>query len=181
MKKTGIFKAMKLCKDYEKMDLPAKKATTQKRLHEMVEWARKNSPYYADLYKNLPENYSLTDLPTVNKRQLMEHWNDWITDRNLTLSEVEKFMEDPNNIGRKIKNKYMIFTTSGSTGNPLVSIYDDTANNVMGGICACRSYARKEDLMSFMKRGGKSIAVFADEGLAGTGLAALRLLGGQLR
>ena len=164
MKKTGIFKAMKLCKDYEKMDLPTKKATTQKRLHEMVEWARKNSPYYAELYKNLPENYSLTDLPTVNKRQLMEHWNDWITDRNLTLSEVEKFMEDPNNIGRKIKNKYMIFTTSGSTGNPLVSIYDDNANNVMGGICACRSYARKEDLMSFMKRGGKSIAVFADEG-----------------
>ena len=164
MKKTGIFKAMKLCKDYEKMDLPTKKATTQKRLHEMVEWARKNSPYYAELYKNLPENYSLTDLPTVNKRQLMEHWNDWITDRNLTLSEVEKFMENPNNIGRKIKNKYMIFTTSGSTGNPLVSIYDDTANNVMGGICACRSYARKEDLMSFIKRGGKSIAVFADEG-----------------
>ena len=30
MKKTGIFKAMKLCKDYEKMDLPTKKATTQK-------------------------------------------------------------------------------------------------------------------------------------------------------
>lgn len=164
MKKTGIFKAMALCHDYEKMDVSKRESVTQKRLHEMVEWARKNSPYYARLYRDLPEDYSLTDLPSVNKRQLMENWNDWITDRDLTLSEVEKFMENPDNIGRKIKKKYLVFTTSGSTGNPLVSIYDNTANHVMSGIAACRSYARQEDLKAFFKRGGKSIAVFANEG-----------------
>lgn len=164
MKKTGIFKAMALCHDYEKMDVSKRESVTQERLHEMVEWARKNSPYYARLYRDLPEDYSLTDLPSVNKRQLMENWNDWITDRDLTLSEVEKFMENPDNIGRKIKKKYLVFTTSGSTGNPLVSIYDNTANHVMSGIAACRSYARQEDLKAFIKRGGKSIAVFANEG-----------------
>ena len=164
MKKTGIFKAMALCHDYEKMDVSKRESVTQERLHEMVEWARKNSPYYARLYRDLPEDYSLTDLPSVNKRQLMENWNDWITDRDLTLSEVEKFMENPDNIGRKIKKKYLVFTTSGSTGNPLVSIYDNTANHVMSGISACRSYARQEDLKAFFKRGGKSIAVFANEG-----------------
>ena len=164
MKKTGIFKAMALCHDYEKMDVSKRESVTQERLHEMVEWARKNSPYYARLYRDLPEDYSLTDLPSVNKRQLMENWNDWITDRDLTLSEVEKFMDNPDNIGRKIKKKYLVFTTSGSTGNPLVSIYDNTANHVMSGIAACRSYARQEDLKAFIKRGGKSIAVFANEG-----------------
>ena len=164
MKKTGIFKAMALCHDYEKMDVSKRESVTQERLHEMVEWARKNSPYYTRLYRDLPEDYSLTDLPSVNKRQLMENWNDWITDRDLTLSEVEKFMENPDNIGRKIKKKYLVFTTSGSTGNPLVSIYDNTANHVMSGISACRSYARQEDLKAFFKRGGKSIAVFANEG-----------------
>lgn len=164
MKRIGIFKAMALCHDYEKMDVSKRESVTQKRLHEMVDWARKNSPYYARLYRDLPEDYSLTDLPSVNKRQLMENWNDWITDRDLTLSEVEKFMENPDNIGRKIKKKYLVFTTSGSTGNPLVSIYDNTANHVMSGIAACRSYARQEDLKAFFKRGGKSIAVFANEG-----------------
>lgn len=164
MKKTGIFKAMALCHDYEKMDVSKRESVTQERLHAMVEWARKNSPYYTRLYRDLPEDYSLTDLPSVNKRQLMENWNDWITDRDLTLSEVEKFMENPDNIGRKIKKKYLVFTTSGSTGNPLVSIYDNTANHVMSGISACRSYARQEDLKAFFKRGGKSIAVFANEG-----------------
>ena len=164
MKKTGIFKAMKLCRDYEKLGEEERKALQRKRLKEIVEWAKENSPYYADLYQNLPEDFKLEDLPMVNKRVLMENWNDWITDRDLTLEEVEKFMEDTDNIGRKIRKKYMVFTTSGSTGNPLVAIYDDTTNNVMGGICACRSYARREDLKAFIRRGGKSIGVFADEG-----------------
>lgn len=164
MKKIGIFKAMKLCKDYEKLGMEEREALQRKRLKDVVEWARKNSPYYAQLYKAIPDDFALADLPSVNKRELMENWNDWITDRELTLSDVEKFMEDTNNIGRKIKKKYMVFTTSGSTGNPLVSLCDNTTNSVMGGISACRSYARKEDLDAFMKRGKKSMAVFADEG-----------------
>jgi phenylacetate-coenzyme A ligase PaaK-like adenylate-forming protein len=94
----------------------------------------------------------------------MEHWNDWICDPNITLEEVEKFMEDPANIGSKFKNEYLIFTTSGSTGNPLVCLCDKNANNIMGGLSAVRSYARSEDLKAFVKRGGKSMGIFADEG-----------------
>lgn len=164
MKKVGIFKAMKLCKEYEKMGMDEKYKIQEKRLKNLVEHAKNNSPYYAKLYRDLPDNFELTDLPVVNKKELMENWNDWITDRELTLSEVEKFMEDLNNIGKKVKGRYIVFTTSGSTGNPLVSIYDDTANNIMGGICARRSYARKEDLSAFMRKGGKTIGVFADGG-----------------
>ena len=141
MKKIGILKAMKLCKDYEKLGMEERKTLREKRLKDMVEWARKNSPYYAKLYKDVPEDFELTDLPSVNKQELMKNWNDWVTDRQITLADVEKFMEDMNNIGRKIKKKYMVFTTSGSTGNPLVSICDSTTNNVMGGSSASRSYA----------------------------------------
>ena len=164
MKKIGIFKAMKLCKDYEKMSTEKQQEIQKKRLEEIVEYARKNSPYYRKLYQNVPQSFSLTDLPQTDKKNLMENWNDWVCDKELTLEEVEKFMEDTDNIGRKLKKKYLVFTTSGSTGNPLVSIYDNTANNVMGGISARRSYARKEDLVAFIKRGGKSIGVFADKG-----------------
>ena len=146
MKKIGIFKAMKLCKDYEKMSAEKQQEIQKKRLEEIVEYARKNSPYYRKLYQNVPQSFSLTDLPQTDKKNLMENWNDWVCDKELTLEEVEKFMEDTDNIGRKLKKKYLVFTTSGSTGNPLVSIYDNTANNVMGGISARRSYARKEDL-----------------------------------
>lgn len=164
MKKIGIFKAMKLCRDYEKLEMEEREKLQKKRFQSMVNWAKENSPYYAKLYKDLPENFKLTDIPMVNKQELMENWNDWITDRDLTLLEVEKFMENKDNIGRKIKKKYMVLTTSGSTGNPLVALCDDTTNNVMGGISACRSYAREEDLKAFMKKGKRSMAVFANEG-----------------
>ena len=164
MKKIGLFKAMKLCMDYKKLSIEQQREIQNKRLKEIVEYARENSPYYKKLYQDVPASFDITDLPTTDKRTLMDNWDNWICDRNLTLREVEKFMDDTDNIGRKLKKKYMVFTTSGSTGNPLVSIYDATANNVMGGIAACRSYARKEDLAAFMKNGKKSIGVFADEG-----------------
>ena len=164
MKKTGIIRAMKLCMDYEKMSEEKRSEIRQKRLTELVAYARTNSPFYKKLYETVPERFSLEDLPFSDKKSLMANWNDWVCDRSLTLDEVERFMEDKDNIGRKLKKKYMVFTTSGSTGIPLVTVCDDTANNIMGGISACRSYARREDLKAFLKAGKKSMGVFADGG-----------------
>ncbi|MCR5794593.1 MAG: hypothetical protein K6G61_04510 [Solobacterium sp.] len=164
MKKTGILRAMKLCMDYEKMDTGERDRLRSERLQELVTYARENSPYYRELYKDVPEDFTLQDLPATDKKTLMEHWDDWVTDRDLTLEDAERFMEDKDNIGRLLHKKYMVITTSGSTGNPLVAVIGKTANNIMGGISACRSYARKEDLKAFVLRGGKSIGVFADDG-----------------
>ena len=164
MKNTGVIKAMLKCREYDNMSIARQQEIRKKRLQDLVMHARKNSPYFKQLYQDVPETFELEDLPTTDKRTLMEHWNDWVCDRDLTLDQVEKFMEDKDNIGRKLMGKYLVFTTSGSTGNPLVCVCDKTANNIMGGISAMRSYARKEDLLAFVKRGGKSIGVFADDG-----------------
>ncbi|MBQ6489605.1 MAG: phenylacetate--CoA ligase family protein [Solobacterium sp.] len=164
MNRTGIFKAMKLCRDYAKMDASQRQALQTQRLQEIVRYARENSPYYQKLYRDVPESFQLSDLPATDKRTLMDNWNDWVCDRDLTLEDVERFMEDKKNIGVWLNGKYLVFTTSGSTGNPLVAVVDKTANNIMGGISAVRSFSRKEDLFAFVKRGGKSIGVFADEG-----------------
>ncbi len=164
MKKTGILKAMKLCLDYQKMTDGEREQLRMARLRELVAYARENSPYYQKLYQDIPDDFQLSDLPPVNKRELMDHWDEWVTDGDLKLADAEEFMTDRNNIGSRLKGKYMVFTTSGSTGNPLVAVYDKTAENIMGAISACRSYARKEDLKAFILKGGKSIGVFADEG-----------------
>ena len=164
MKKTGIFKAMKLCMDYNKMNTAQRQQLQKQRLADLVTQARANSPYYAQIYKDLPAGFTLSDLPPVNKQDLMANWDSWVCDSTLKLADVEKFMENKDNIGSKLNGKYMVFTTSGSTGNPLVAVVDSTANNIMGGISAVRAYARKEDLKAFMKAGGKSIGIFADGG-----------------
>ena len=164
MKKTGIIQAMLLCRSYDRLDDAKRQELRRKRLKELVTHARENSPYYRELYRDIPEDFELAALPATNKRDLMENWDEWVCDRGLHLSDVEAFMADRNNIGAWMQKKYMVFTTSGSTGEPLVAVVDRTADNIMGGISACRSYARKEDLKAFLKNGKKTIGVFADDG-----------------
>lgn len=159
-----MLSAIRSCSKYRKLSITERAELQRERLNRMVRFAKANSPYYAALYQNIGDDFSLSDLPTVNKTDLMAHWNDWVTDRNVSLSEIEHFMEDLDHIGRKWNGKYLIYTTSGSTGNPLVSLCDTTTNNVTGAISALRSYARNEDMKAFIKRGGKSVGIYADSG-----------------
>ncbi len=164
MRKTGILGAMALCRRYERMDLRQRDALRERRLRELAVHARANSPYFRELYRDVPENFVLSDLPPTDKRTLMGRWDDWVCDRTLTLSDVERFMADKANIGARLRGEYLVFTTSGSTGNPLTAVVDRSANSVMGAISACRSFARSEDMKAFIRRGGKSMGVFADDG-----------------
>ncbi|MEG0397295.1 MAG: phenylacetate--CoA ligase family protein, partial [Oscillospiraceae bacterium] len=166
MKKTkiGMFKGMRLCAKYQKTSEVNRAILQEERLHKMVLWAKENSPYYAQHYKNIGTDFNLSDLPPTNKVELMAHWNEWITDKEISLAQVNEFMSDIDNIGRKLNGKYLVFTTSGSTGNPLVALCDSTTNNIMGAVNAVRSFARKKDMRAFIKRGAKTIGVFATGG-----------------
>lgn len=164
LKNLGMLQTMKLCRQYSKMNSQERNSLQEERLIALVEDARKRSPFYRKLYRNVPEQFCLSDLPPVSKKELMAQWDEWLTDRDVKLSEVNTFMENLDNIGRKFKGKYLVFTTSGSTGNPLVALADKSVNNVMGGINTMRAYARKEDLKAFMKKGARSIGVFATGG-----------------
>jgi phenylacetate-coenzyme A ligase PaaK-like adenylate-forming protein len=118
MKSIGLFKALKLCKDYQKMDISDRDALRSKRYADLLTYAREHSPYYAKLYAGLPENPELSDLPPVTKPQLMANWDEWVTDRAVKLDDVNQFMSSRNNLGKKLNGIYQVYTTSGSTGNP---------------------------------------------------------------
>ena len=135
-----------------------------KRLKELVEYARKNSPFYRKLYSDIGEDYKLTDLPPVTKPQMMASFDDVLTDRNITMKKIEEFTSDLDNIGHKIDGKYLVFKTSGSTGVPAVILYDDDAIDVSSAVAAFRTFARQEDFCAFMKQGKKTAGVFADYG-----------------
>ncbi len=164
MKKISMFEGIYLCRKYRRMSKEQRENLRDARLHEMVLWAKENSPFYRELYHDIGLGFTLTDLPPINKVQLMSRFDDWLTDPMVKLSDVEEFMENQDNIGRKFLGKYFVFSTSGSTGNPLVALYDNTANNMMGATIFTRSFARKEDMKSFILRGGKTIGVFATGG-----------------
>ena len=136
----------------------------EKRLNALVKYAREKSPFYQKRYENIGSDFSLTDLPPVSKPELMERFDDVVTDRNITMERIDAFTQDLDHIGRMIDDKYLIFKTSGSTGNPAVVLYDKGNIDVSSAIAAFRTFARKEDFRKFMKHGKKTAGVFADYG-----------------
>lgn len=164
VKKIGLLKAMSLVHKADKMTIEERKNLRNKRLRELISYAKNNSPYFAELYKSIEADTPLEMLPVTNKLEMMENFDNWMTDHEITRERVDNFMSDLNNIGKKMDGKYLVYTTSGSTGNPCIVLYDDTTINVSSAIGVLRSFARKSDMSEFIKRGKRNLALFADNG-----------------
>ncbi len=136
----------------------------QRRLRELVRYAKENSPFYRELYRGVGEDFELSDLPPVTKPELMARFDDVVTDRAVTMARVEAFTKDLDNVGRMLDGKYLVFKTSGSTGQPAVVLYDQGAVDVASAVAAFRTFARQEDFKKFMAHGKKTAGVFADHG-----------------
>lgn len=75
-------------------------------VNEIISYARKNSKYYAELYKDLPEEVSLEDLPLVDQDHFWAH-----CDKNGGIVATGSQMDG------------QIFKSGGTTGNPKYSLY----------------------------------------------------------
>jgi len=100
----------------------------QERLQALVSSAHTSSRYYADLYRDVPEQVTdVSQLPVVTKAELMRHFDDWVTDPAITQHQVEAFLADPSLVGHDYLDRYVVCTTSGSTGIPAILIHDHGA------------------------------------------------------
>ena len=136
----------------------------RRRLRELVRFAKENSPYYRDLFASVGNEFRLEDLPATNKPQMMANFDRVLTDPGITMRKIEEFTQNPDHIGRMIDGRYLVFKTSGSTGNPAVVLYDKTCIDVSSAVAALRTFARREDYKAFMRHGKKTAGVFADHG-----------------
>ena len=136
----------------------------QRRLNTLVRFAREHSPYYRELFAKVGEEFRLEDLPATSKPEMMANFDRVLTDSAITMRRIEEYTKDPDHIGRMIDGKYLVFKTSGSTGNPAVVLYDKPSIAVSSAVAALRTFARHEDLKAFMRHGKKTAGVFADHG-----------------
>jgi phenylacetate-CoA ligase len=110
---------------------PALEQRARLRQQAIVHWARVASPVYRELYRGLPPVLEhLTDLPPVTKPQLMARFDDWLTDPAVTLAALQPWLRDQTTIGSLYRGTYLVFTTSGTTGEPAVLVQDHAALNL---------------------------------------------------
>ena len=138
MKTIEIKEAARLVAEGDKLSSAERLALQQQRLHELVAYAREHSPWLARHYANLPENFTLTDLPIVQKKDMMENYDDYVTDRNIHMQDVLKYVERPAEDTSLLLGQYSALRTSGSTGNPLPMVRDDYHNKIHGQMMAQR-------------------------------------------
>ena len=100
----------------------------QKRFRKLIRHAVRASPYYAHKFAGINlEACALTDLTIITKREMMENFDDVITDRTVRREDVQRFVEDPSNLGKLFKGKYAIAHTSGTQGQPALIVHDGKA------------------------------------------------------
>jgi len=103
-------------------------AARQRRFNALVRFARGQSPIYRDAYRKLPEGeLDPRELPVMTKPKLMAHFDRWVTDPEISLAGVTAFVADRRHIGERYLDRYVIWKSSGSTGEPGVYVQDADA------------------------------------------------------
>ncbi|MCG5215865.1 hypothetical protein [Streptosporangium sp. KLBMP 9127] len=157
---------------------PAALAQRQRaRLAEMVAYARAHSPYYRELYRDLPEQVDDPALlPVTDKKMLTARFDDWATDRQVTREGIEAFVADPSLVGHRFCGRYLVVTTTGTSGVRGLFVLDDLTMAVQTGLgFRGGSGLAARDVIRTLARAGRTAIVTAPGGHFATVAAPARL------
>lgn len=109
----------------------------QRRLRKILKYAYAHSEYYRRVFNAAGINSvniaktPLKSFPTLDKRTLLENFDELVTVRDLTQDELREFDGSGTKDRRAFKGKYHTVHSSGSTGKPGYFVYDKRAWNSM--------------------------------------------------
>ena len=98
------------------------------RLNLLVEAATRGSSLYRERLQGIAStDVQLISIPVVGKEELMQRFDEWVTDPELDLAELRAFTADPKRIAEPYLGKYMVWESSGSAGQPGMFVQDAQA------------------------------------------------------
>jgi phenylacetate-coenzyme A ligase PaaK-like adenylate-forming protein len=112
-------------------------ARQSRRLRALLERAARDSPLYRKILRGRREP-ALAELPVMRKQELMRCFDQWVTDPRLKLDELRRFVADPRRIGEPFDGRYIVWESSGSSGQPALFVQDSEALAVYDSLEALR-------------------------------------------
>lgn len=95
------------------------------RLLRLIKTSAQGSSLYCERLKGFSAaTMDLTAIPFVTKHELMQRFDEWVSDPALTLPELQEFLADPACIAAPYLGKYIVWESSGSGGQPGVFVQD---------------------------------------------------------
>lgn len=101
------------------------------RLSRLLADAKEQSAFYRVHLKDLPDGASSLDgVQPVCRDELMDRFDEWVTDPRLDLKALQDFTSDPDNIGQAYLGQYLAWESSGTSGEPGIFVQDSQSISV---------------------------------------------------
>jgi len=129
---------------------PGAIAVRQKtRLASVIGAALDGSVFYREHLRGATRATPLAALPVVTRGELMQRFDDWVTDPRLKLVDLQAFTADPARIGEPWLGRYVVWESSGTSGQPGVFVQDAQCMAVYDALEALRR-SRPMSLLRWM-------------------------------
>jgi phenylacetate-CoA ligase len=109
----------------------------ERRLSNLLVSATRGSRLYRRLIGD-PAGRRLQDLPITRKADLMGQFDDWVTDPVVRLDALRRFVADRSHIAEPFLGRYVVWESSGSSGQPGIFVQDATSMAVYDALEALR-------------------------------------------
>ncbi|MDO5294870.1 MAG: phenylacetate--CoA ligase family protein [bacterium] len=141
----------------------------------LLHFTWKHSAYYRKLYQDagITENdlnmVSLSKLPSIDKKQLLEHFDELITISEVTQEQLRNFDENHTNLRQIFGQGIHLVHSSGSTGVPGYFVYDEKAWNTMliGIVRGALFDLNMSDILKFLIKRPRIAYIAATDGRYG--------------
>lgn len=112
-------------------------AAGRARFAALAAFARSRSRVYRDAWRRLPERaLAPADVPVVTRRALMTRFDDWVTAPEITRKGLEAFLANRARIGERYLDRYVVWKSSGTTGEPGIYVQDADALTTFDALMA---------------------------------------------
>lgn len=132
----------------------------QARLTALVDFVRRCSHYYGDLLRDLPpDEVTLDKIPPATKGALMARFGDWVTDPAVRLTDLDAFTADPARAAEPFLGRYLVYRSSGTTGDSAIFVHDRAAMAVKAALKLARglpTWLSWPDVATFVRRGRRA-------------------------
>ncbi len=117
-------------------------ARRAQRLHALLEHAVTHSAWWRQRLGPAAAARPLCELPVSRRGELMAHFDGWVTDPRLSLPLLRRFMGSDGGSGLPCEGRWLVWESSGSTGEPALFVQDAAALALTDALEAARGPGR---------------------------------------
>lgn len=113
----------------------------EQRLQMLLEAASASTVYQERFGGVDPRSLELSQIAPVARAELMARFDEWVTDPQLRLDELLEFVHDPTRAAESWLGRYVVWESSGTSGQPGIFVQDARAMAVYDALEAVRHSA----------------------------------------